>query len=543
MKRIEYTEERYLDELHKLHPHIHLTSQYNGLAKPCSYYCDLCGNEWTVVARNLIGTGKKKPTGCAVCSGKRIGPPPKYINSIWAHPIFSKAWAKYFDEEFMKSHTVQSNDYVDIPCPDCGKNKHTKICNLYHRGFCCTCKSRSSYPNKFMYSVLDQLGVDFQAEYGDDWTDGRQYDIYNDTLSLIIENHGIQHYQDGIFRNRTLAEEQANDAYKYELAIKRGIQHYVILDCRFSEIEWIKNSIMNSELPQLLHFSEEDIDWNKAEQDAVKNVVRDVCEEWEKNPTYDYGSFGIKFHLSGSSIQNYLVIGAKHGWCSYDSSWQLKKVYCFQFNKTWNSQSEASNETGVLSSDISACCHKRVGYAGLHPETGEELVWCFDGEKETYIPRVNKARKSVTCLDTMKEYKSMSAAGRELDIHPRCIGANCRGESLSAGGYHFSLTDEITEEKIAFARSHKPKVVKHYIYCVNNNTVYSSADQVRFAVGDWQVVQYIKGERGRAGKSGYDYKFLYDHTKDDGTLIPGAITLGLITESEALAQLNTQQND
>ena len=73
--------------------------------------------------------------------------------------------------------------------------------------------------------------------------------------------------------------------------------------------------------------------------------------------------------------------------------------------------------------------------------------------------------------------------------------------------------------------------------------MYSSADKIRFEVGDWQVVQYIKGGRGRAGKSGYDYKFLYDYTKDDGTLIPGAITLGLITESEALAHLNTPQND
>ena len=37
--------------------------------------------------------------------------------------------------------------------------------------------------------------------------------------------------------------------------------------------------------------------------------------------------------------------------------------------------------------------------------------------------------------------------------------------------------------------------------------------------------------------------WFFDYTKDDGTLIPGAITLGLITEEEALAHLNTPQND
>lgn len=41
---------------------------------------------------------------------------------------------------------------------------------------------------------------------------------------------------------------------------------------------------------------------------------------------------------------------------------------------------------------------------------------------------------------------------------------------------------------------------------------------------------------------GYKWRFLYDVTKRDSTIIPGAITLGLITEEEALTQL-TKQND
>jgi hypothetical protein len=42
---------------------------------------------------------------------------------------------------------------------------------------------------------------------------------------------------------------------------------------------------------------------------------------------------------------------------------------------------------------------------------------------------------------------------------------------------------------------------------------------------------------------GYKWRFLYDVTKRDGTIIPGAITLGLIAEEEALKQLNAQRND
>jgi hypothetical protein len=55
------------------------------------------------------------------------------------------------------------------------------------------------------------------------------------------------------------------------------------------------------------------------------------------------------------------------------------------------------------------------------------------------------------------------------------------------------------------------------------------------------------GRRESAGKhpitrEPLHWYYIYDQTRKDGTIIPGAITLGLITEAEALAQLNAQQN-
>lgn len=41
---------------------------------------------------------------------------------------------------------------------------------------------------------------------------------------------------------------------------------------------------------------------------------------------------------------------------------------------------------------------------------------------------------------------------------------------------------------------------------------------------------------------GYQWKYLYDQTRKDGTVIQGAISLGLITEEEALKQLAEQDN-
>lgn len=48
-----------------------------------------------------------------------------------------------------------------------------------------------------------------------------------------------------------------------------------------------------------------------------------------------------------------------------------------------------------------------------------------------------------------------------------------------------------------------------------------------------------RGKQKTAG--GYQWKYLYDQTQKDGTIIPGVITLGLITEEEALRMLEEQK--
>ena len=51
------------------------------------------------------------------------------------------------------------------------------------------------------------------------------------------------------------------------------------------------------------------------------------------------------------------------------------------------------------------------------------------------------------------------------------------------------------------------------------------------------IIRCCRGEHKSAG--GYRWYYLYDQTRKDGILVPGAITLGFITEEEALAQLNS----
>lgn len=90
-----------------------------------------------------------------------------------------------------------------------------------------------------------------------------------------------------------------------------------------------------------------------------------------------------------------------------------------------------------------------------------------------------------------------------------------------------------TEEAKEKMKNHKCKAV----YCVNINKLYRSARQAERDTGISQagISRVCNGDQKTTG--GYQWKYLYDQIKKDGTIISGAITLGLITEEEALSQL------
>lgn len=392
LRKKAYTKQDFLEDLGKLNPTIELFGIYTNMSTHTSFKCKVCGNIWDAPPNRLVPPNSKtKPTGCPVCSRKAIGPPPEYLNSIWANSRYREEWAPYFDEEFMKTHTIQSCQHVEIKCPDCGKIKRTKISNLAHRGFRCSCNRKTSYPNKFVYAVLDQLGIEYESEYNREWSGMMKYDIAIPHLSIIIENNGIQHYKEGIFSNRTLAENQEIDKHKKELALANGFIHYIVLNCQNPEKNWIKKSIMESKLPSLLRFKECDIDWNKADATACENTIRKVCENWETD--FDMERVAKDFHISKPTVQDYLLVGHKYNWCSYDPKWHFRPVFSPELSRRFGAMYSASTKYGVKCSDILCCCEGKKESAGVDPQTGLPLTWRY---ADDYIANTNRLVKTQT---------------------------------------------------------------------------------------------------------------------------------------------------
>ena len=280
--------------------------------------CEKCNyHEWKVTPHSIL-SGRS----CPVCSGREIK---LGINTIYD----TDPWMIDLgvSEEDAKKYSRGSKEKISLVCPDCGKEKKIRISSIYnYKSISCSCGDGKSYPEKFMMNVLDQLELNYEIEKEFEWSDKKRYDFYIPSLNMIIETHGEQHY-DGRFKSiggRTLEEEQKNDNYKKELALKNSIEYYIAIDCRESEINYTKSSILNSELTQLFNLN--NINWLKCAEFANKNIVKEVCDYWNNKKEHE-GMLDLSkiFKIGRSTIINYLKKGAKLGWCKYDPKIEMRK--------------------------------------------------------------------------------------------------------------------------------------------------------------------------------------------------------------------------
>lgn len=251
---------------------------------------------------------------CPICSGNKIT---KENCIATTDPWMIDLGMSREDAE---THTRGSGDKVTVTCPHCGKTKRIIIKQIYvTKSISCSCGDGISYPEKFVIELLNQINIKYTKEYTPKWSNGKRYDFYLKDYNIILETHGEQHYKQTARKGgRTLQEEQENDEYKKELALSNGIDNYIILDCRISSLEQIKNSILSSELNNLFNLSK--IDWSKCEEFALKNRIKEVCDYWylhnevngENLTTSDIANV---FNLNKNTICRYLKKGQKIGLC------------------------------------------------------------------------------------------------------------------------------------------------------------------------------------------------------------------------------------
>jgi hypothetical protein len=350
--------------------------------------CPTCFNVYKATSSSRTNMESGCPYCCGATKKVLIG-----YNDLWTtHPKIAKL-LKNPDIGYELTHG--SNKKVSFICPYCSNEKSKSPMTIVRQGFGCTkCGDGVTFPEKVMFSFLEQLNVRFESQKKFDWSEKKIYDFYLPDFNSIIETHGEQHYR-YTGRGKTVADEQKNDAIKESLAMKNGLDNYIIIDCSKSNINFISENINESKLSVLFDISK--IDWNMCNEFASSsNLVKEVCDLWNSGirSTVEIGKI---VRLERGTVMKYLKRGKELSWCDYDSK-QIQRENGLNSNikskaitrkviqlsleghyiKEWLNITDAGRELGINRSNITSACRGRYKFAGdfkwMYKEDYEKLL-------------------------------------------------------------------------------------------------------------------------------------------------------------------------
>lgn len=261
--------------------------------------------------------------------------------------------------EEAKKTAIKSNKKMDFKCSECGYVKNMQVSKLTNRGFSCpNCNKKTSYGELFILSYLQIKNIKFKYQYRDNSLENRIFDFYLPEEDIYLEVMGEQHYKKNNSWYKTATEQ---DEDKKEWA-KRNNKKLLMLDCRESNFEFIKNNINNSVLPSITKEEENIIDMiNKNRYYPIKKI-----EEYYKK----YRTFaGIEQEFNISPATAYKIFRDNGN----KTLGKKKKMKCLNNGKIFNSVTEAAKYANTSRSEISDVCKKKRKFAGRL--NGEKLQW------------------------------------------------------------------------------------------------------------------------------------------------------------------------
>lgn len=199
-----------------------------------------------------------------------------------------------------------------LKCIDCG---HVYNSREEHISTCPICGKKSSYSERFIYSILKQAHIKFEPQKEFDWLPIRYYDTYLPDYNTIIEIHGKQHYEPTYLRNsqyKTTEEIYQQtvkaDKLKYDTAITNGLTYYIINASNpenlFEESKNILNFIDFNIISEL-----------ECEKFANYKNIKSECELW--NQGLNIKEIHDKLGTPLQQVQQKLRLGNKCNMCNY----------------------------------------------------------------------------------------------------------------------------------------------------------------------------------------------------------------------------------
>lgn len=315
-------------------------------------HCD-CGNDCIRTRQSINDNCEDRISSCKKC------PTIEEDSILIKTPYF----VKYLqNKDDAVKYRTSSHARINMVCDKCNNIRELEIKTTIENGFYCPiCSNKTSYPEKLMNEILKDLNISYDREVSFDWSQNKRYDFYIPSLNCIIETHGMQHYRQ-TFPRRELKDEVENDKIKEILAKENGIKNYFQIDCRESSTDYIKKSIMKSDLNKIINIEELDLSDYEKKMSAPRLEL--ICNKWKEGVTIK--EISIIFKISKNTVRSDLKKGSLIGWCDYNPKKSCKiyrdntrigelskhKVKCIELNLEFKS--------------IKECCIYMIEYTGLN---------------------------------------------------------------------------------------------------------------------------------------------------------------------------------
>lgn|GEM_PF-4546029 len=314
------------------------------------------------------------------------------------------------------------------------------------------------------------MNIKFKWEKSFRWSHGKRYDFYLPSLNAIIEIHGRQHYDGGFERlgGRTFEEEQENDRLKEELAKDNGIENYIVIDARESNINWMKDNIINSLLPSLLDCS--NVDYENIDLNAREKLIIEMESLWNKNK-----SIKLISKITGldrDAVVRYLktldAFDAKEDIDYIKKHIDSKRIIEYDLSTSLIKECESSDCITDINFTISTLPTIRV-LKNKYYFKRDYFIANIDGIKnriqEISFEDINK-RKILQLnynFELVKTWNdNLSIIGVHFGLNTTNLSAHLRGEQLSFADHLWCYSDELKERILYF----KDKLNNKYSYLI-----------------------------------------------------------------------------
>ena len=303
-KSMTLSHEEFLSRLYELNPNIELLSTYQNMHTKVRCRCKLDGYEWDALPTNLID----KRCGCPICNKAKVATGfndiattnPEYLDII-------------VDKEYAYTNSVHSHEKTLFRCPICNNEFESTMSLVHYQGLSCpSCSDGFSYPNKVMYNVLTNCGIDFIREFSDKWSDKRRYDFCIPSLNILIEMDGGLGHGNKVMKNSGLTKEDTIEMDKYKDKLARENGYTVIrIDSLRSDIDYIKDNILNSPLTRYIDLS--NVDWDDVDITSRTTYIVPISNMINEN--YKVKEIANLLQICDATVKKYALIAMRYGLC------------------------------------------------------------------------------------------------------------------------------------------------------------------------------------------------------------------------------------